>query len=1062
MELLKKWIEPLVATAISQSVDKDNPNPKPRELKPTVDDGNIFRIPIMRPKYAQLLEWLPEAPTPQAILSDSHTFVPARFSERVCQNFNWNNNSASRSNVTPCLLRIKQCEIIIAKSNRFPPEISLYIGEIKLEGCEKEGVFGNPGDIVRCKAVLELNDKWSRKIHILGPIVPSPRNDEPWRPISQADTTIPNNRGSPEPVDHHNNSSQKIGWHTQGSAHIVAQTPKAQGNKGSVESQLSNTQKLLETLPPKSTISKDKPRFSSTVEHSTKNDDKQSGQTTPLPTATDSASVTSPPRRQSSSDSIDKAKWKAHPIPYQSDQHEVISSLEEKTTSTTYLGHSSRSRHSNSLPHPGDSKINMQVSNRGFFSSWDKIRRRDVVIPESQLNLIECDDSWIPPDPGKKFPRNFVPLELLQEWSESHKAKATTATRTGLQKSPTLGERASSTGSPAPDDEIGSEDWPPTSPVPIVPLDSSPPRKSVNSSTTPSNKRTSAANPTDATDAPNQPPPTVVPDFATKAEDVFDDGSCPESEIELSIPRDAYTSTQNCDILAGMDYNDDVTRLSETTLSQQLKAQPVPSCESTNHGFITKSSCTNNDQMVVTSQVSGEWSGSSGSLNGPTSIVQVPKSSLENADHNMPMSPSTKASASVPLLDNTNQQRKRKAESSSLPLSPKKLRRIPEVDRSVSATVPSHQGSRTFDKVKFSSKTEEIYYKFQQSYKTYTGSLEVFRRACCRLQFLRKGLLKKSILWDDFVAREVLEYQNYLQRCDQRRKKPNTYEDYFEKHAKFPLYKRRNLTIKNLQAVVTETEGESDCGSELGDGAQKEATPELHCTSTLQRAIPESPFKHGIQDWESEGSVSETAKVNLEASAHNRASVELGDEPYCRASVNKSQERKATLFEEDEVEESENEDIFHFARGSLHQPILDRDRVSTNHAYQTSSRSSTLLAKGPTASHSKPKKPNLPSKAKASRPKRSPAPSLPSHRKTPSTKKARLAAIPERSISWKDPNTSLKVFLRDYMRIPGELGTLDAGLNPGDIPVDEAGVVLINPRKPLQVGGRMNSMGLTF
>ncbi|DAA78118.1 TPA_exp: Uncharacterized protein A8136_5821 [Trichophyton benhamiae CBS 112371] len=1057
MELLKNWIEPLVATAISQSADKNDPNLRPRELKTTVDDGKNFRIPVTRPKYAQLLEWLPEAPTPQAILSDSHTFIPARFSERVCQNFNWNNN------LTPCLLRIKQCEIVIAKSNKFPPEISLHIGEIKLEGCEKEGVFGNPGHIARCKAVIELKDKWFRKIHILGPPVPSPRNDESGRPKSQADATTPDNGGNSKPTGHHDNSTQKNGWHTQPPV-IVSQIPKAQGNKDSVAVQVSNAQELLQALPPKSTIPKNRPRRSPTVEHSTKNDDKQAGQTTPLPVATDSSSITSSPRRHSYSDSVGKATQKAHPIPSQTDQHEVISSLEERTTSATYPRHSSRSRYSNNLFRPDDSEITKKVSNRGFFSSWNKIRRRDVLIPESQLNLIECDDSWIPPDPGKKTPQNFVPLELLQEWSESHK-KETSSIGTSLRRSPTLGEGASSTGSPAPDDEIRSEDWPPTSPVPLVPLDSSPPRRSVNSSATTSNKRTSVANPTDSTGAPNHSPPTNVPGFATKVEEVFDDKSCPDSEIELSIPRDLYTSTQNCD--TGMDNNEDVTRLSGTMLSQQLKAQPAPSCESTKHDLVTQNPFTNNDQMVVTSQISGEWSAGSGNVNDSTSILQVPRSSLENADHNVLVLPSTKASASVPLLDNTNQQHKRKAGSPSLPSSPRKVPRIAEVDRSVSAAVPSHWGSRTFDKVKFSSQTEEIYYKFQQAYKTYTGSLEVFRRACCRLQFLRNGLLKRSILWDDFVAREVLEYQNYLQRCDQRHKKPNTYEDYFEKHAKFPLYKRRNLTVKNLQAVVTEAEGESDCASELGDGPGKEATPELQCTSTLKRAIPESPCKYGIQDWDSEGSDSESTKVNLEASSRDRASVELGDEPYCRVSVNKSQKRKATPFKEDEAKESEDEDVFHSVRGSLHRPIrlsheMDTDGVSTNNTHQKSSSSSSLLAKGPTASLPKPKEPNMPSKAKPSRPRRSPAPSLPSHRNTSSTKKTRSAAIPERSTSWKDPNTSLKVFLRDYVRIPGELGTLDAGLNSGDVPVDEAGVVLIKPRKPPQVGGRMNSMGLTF
>ncbi|EFR04452.1 hypothetical protein MGYG_07460 [Nannizzia gypsea CBS 118893] len=1111
MDLLKDWIEPLVEQAFRQSVDTEaQKKPSCRELGKTIDDGSNFRTPVKRPKYTQLLEWLPKTPTPQAVLSDGHTCIRARFSERVCQDFKKENGSDIRSNPTPCLLRLSKLEITIAQLYTSPPEITLYIDEIKVEGCVKEGVFGNPRNVVHSKAILKISDKWVGERRALARTLGA-RNDssddsDSECSVSPPDADNPSTMGSPEPASHRDDlmSTQEGKWYTQAPTHVIPQTPKTEGNEDSVAIQPLNSQDLMEALAPNRTASGNKPRRTST-----KNDDKQdtstpaSRQTTsnatrvataPLPGGTTPASVTFSPRGQASPYSASKLRRKPSAAPSQPDQHKAIPSHEVMTASASQHILSPESRYSNALPHQKESRATEPVVNRGFFSSWNKIRRRDVVIPESQLNLIQSADSWIPPDTGRRAPQNFVPIELLQEWSESHKARVSATRETNLQESPVLdnGEVASSVGSQIPD-----EDWPPSpSPqTPLVPLDSSPPQRTAKLSTT-LYSNIPASDPTNSIDTSTRPQLTSAPSLVTKAGELSDDGSCQDSEIELSIPKDLYTSTQDCDVPAGstrIENDEDITNVSETLLSQQIKSQPAhrseePQTPSTHHKRThsniqsaqsstgsfsargaklkspihdpsTQKSLPNSDQMALASQFSGDWSGNSGNCNDSLSVLQVPGSSLENPNHNTAVLPSIETSTPILILDDTNQKRK--------------SREYPKDLVGFSPAVPSQQNNKKFDRLSFSSQTEEIYYKFQQAYKKYTGNLAVFRKACCRLQSLRnEGLMKKSVLWDDFVAREVFEYQDYVQRCRQQRKKPNAYGDYFEKHAKFPLYKRRNLTVKNLQTVVTETEGESDCDSEHGDEVMEEATPELQHISTLQRAVLESPCKSETRDPESEKTDSEK---DLEAPClHNRASVELGDDTYFRVSINKPQKRKAAPFRLGvEDEESGEEGIFQSIRGRSHQPIRpsnepamvqstepDMDGIPTKKTYQKPSRSSSPLQKYTTASsHIKHKQPTLPSRSKPSRTKRSPAPSLPSNRKAPSCEKAGSAETPGSSTWWKDPNTSLKRFSRDYARIPGELGTVGLGLKSSDIPVDEAGVMLITPRKPLQKGGRMNSMG---
>ncbi|EEQ29629.1 hypothetical protein McanMca71_006710 [Microsporum canis] len=1129
MDLIRSWIEPLVEAAIRQSIDAEESSSK--ELGETVNDESNFRIPVKRPKCAQLVKWLAKEPVPRALLSDRFTKIHAIFSESSCLNYDRENNSDFRKTLTGCILKISKFYITIGQSRTAPPEISLYIEGMKVEGCEGDGICGSPINILHHKAVIELGNRWAREKRVThsrelnGPNDSSSDNLGEKSIVSLPGSDNACDREKSEPDDDGDASSaQEDMWHTQAPTHLVAQTPKAQGNEDSISFPKSKTEDLLINLKPKGENTKSKPLSPSTqgsslsrgaikkidikpVAGSVKAKSKHISVTGCSRSTTPSPTMASP--REYPLSSSGGSKRKVHinsPHSYQKIASPgPISSHQRDTVLLSRRTHS------------GDPEPELG-SNRGFFSGWSRIYRRDVVIPKSQLSLLESADSWITPNTGMRVPQNYVPIELIQEWSEKHKARASISTATP-QKADAVAsldtEITSSPESQLPDDELGLDQWPPSL-VPRVPLDSSPPRRP-RGRLTRSHRSTPDSDPTNPADIPANSEDTDILSSIIKTKEFSDDDSYEGSEIELSVPRDLYTSTQEeGNVLPGSPMAESggeepinrsplPTKVTETVLSQQFqephsyspngpetpsahhrntndsepslldstpilvpttlkvtaqnsrRKSPLASAQSTRlespiRNSIPQSSSSNYDGTTVTSQVPVEGDIDSPSHKAPPSVLQVPKSSSENASQDMVVLQSIEAPFPPVNLHETNQKRKRLDESPSQSSSPQKVPRISET----SASTSIRQSKRSFVQVSFSSQTEEIYYKFQQAYKSYTGSLEGFRRACCRLQSLRnKGIMKKSMLWDDFIAREEAEYQNYIQRCHRRQKTPDTYQGYFDKHAKFPQYKRRNLTVKNLQAVVIEAEGEGDGDSDSEDNAQTDATPEP--PSVLPRVIPESPCKPRLREWESEDSGPEAIEIDAEVShLHDRASVELGDEEYSRVDANKLIKRKATPFEEED--DDDGEDVFHAVRGRLHRSSsarlndgpdtepsaeLDIACISTNKLRPKSPRPLSNIQRS-----------SSPTKPKASVPRKPPAPSLPSHRKVyDGANKDKTDCALADSTWWKNPDTSLKKFSRDYARIPSEFGL---------VPVDEAGVVLIHSRKQQQKGGKMDSMGFKF
>ncbi|KAJ5131066.1 uncharacterized protein N7515_007105 [Penicillium bovifimosum] len=105
-----------------------------------------------------------------------------------------------------------------------------------------------------------------------------------------------------------------------------------------------------------------------------------------------------------------------------------------------------------------------------------------------------------------------------------------------------------------------------------------------------------------------------------------------------------------------------------------------------------------------------------------------------------------------------------------------------------------------------SAEAQTIYEKFRNGYSSYTGDFAHFTEMCSRLQAMRKaGMLQRSFLWDDFVIQHLLEYPRHLAELESQKLKTLRYEDFFWTNFSRPQHKKRSLTARGLDVIVSQS-----------------------------------------------------------------------------------------------------------------------------------------------------------------------------------------------------------------------------------------------------------------
>lgn len=97
-----------------------------------------------------------------------------------------------------------------------------------------------------------------------------------------------------------------------------------------------------------------------------------------------------------------------------------------------------------------------------------------------------------------------------------------------------------------------------------------------------------------------------------------------------------------------------------------------------------------------------------------------------------------------------------------------------------------------------------VYDMFKRTYPRYAGNFDHFQALCFDLESLhRRGVLKSSFLWDDFIMRHWVDYGTHVQKCIASGEDYESYEDFFCRHFTKPSFRKRNLTPRTLNIVVS-------------------------------------------------------------------------------------------------------------------------------------------------------------------------------------------------------------------------------------------------------------------
>ena len=181
-------------------------------------------------------------------------------------------------------------------------------------------------------------------------------------------------------------------------------------------------------------------------------------------------------------------------------------------------------------------------------------------------------------------------------------------------------------------------------------------------------------------------------------------------------------------------------------------------------------------------------------------LVEVPVSSIE-----------TEESYLIASAVASSNKRKRDESVSSRPTKfQKATEQVPNHETTVSSTAGKERKSLdanarvSFFAVEETTPTcQAIYENFKETYPEYAGDIKTFKRACRTLQALaNKGEMPRSVLWDDFIVRELVEYPGYIMECFRRQEYPLSYKAYFLNKVTSARLKKRNLSAKKIATVV--------------------------------------------------------------------------------------------------------------------------------------------------------------------------------------------------------------------------------------------------------------------
>ncbi|OJD18129.1 hypothetical protein AJ78_01847 [Emergomyces pasteurianus Ep9510] len=483
MEILRPWIVPLVEAALCSWVGQ----PLPDELAlrnplKLVDDDSNLRVLVRDQKIAQVARWSPASAPIRGTLSDSVTTISSIFSKDSTERYRNKTRKQVNKNTRGALIKINEFEIVISYVRTHTPEITLYILDFRVEGCEGSGVFGKPVDITCHSGISSMAQRCSKKYN-------SQRNSHaaPNREAQKVDAFTDSDSDS----DASSLESQACVSNSPLSCEeqFKSQVLNCQGMKKSrapprndTAPPKKNASLLLSALTSKPVPARPSQPIPSGQEEPGEQrkshkplsreihvDIDQIGFATQLLPSFEKAPFLDEKINSNDdggADSLAQSKSLVARTPRKciSDAKLSPSSSKECETTTVICDDQrkdinirhmatgggmrqptrpdvgtlksrtkpvddpgSRSPLETPKPTAGNGgmaanspKTDIEAGREDPWKNMTRIRRRDVTIPKDQAELIEKKESWVPPEPGKQAPQAHVPIHLLQKWNEMH------------------------------------------------------------------------------------------------------------------------------------------------------------------------------------------------------------------------------------------------------------------------------------------------------------------------------------------------------------------------------------------------------------------------------------------------------------------------------------------------------------------------------------------------------------------------------------------------------------------------------------------------------------------
>ena len=113
---------------------------------------------------------------------------------------------------------------------------------------------------------------------------------------------------------------------------------------------------------------------------------------------------------------------------------------------------------------------------------------------------------------------------------------------------------------------------------------------------------------------------------------------------------------------------------------------------------------------------------------------------------------------------------------------------------------------------------QTIFLRFKSAYPIYPGNQKHFIAICGKIRnLLSNNRMEHPSLWDDFIIRHKIEYQQYMQRCAEEVEDPVRYEDFYRTEIEQPLYLKRVVTQKSLGEALFSDQKKGTSGQQSRD-----------------------------------------------------------------------------------------------------------------------------------------------------------------------------------------------------------------------------------------------------